>query len=943
MVRILLGTLLTVLFFNNLAFSQKKALDHTVYTTWKSVKNQQISADGNYVSYEINPHRGDGILYLTQPTSTFEKQFHRGNKAVFSSDENVFMFSIQPGYDTLRNLELDEVKKEKWVKDTLAIYWIKEDSLAKIPNLLDFKIGKDGEFLAYTIDKDSLVKKEEDLTRKEKRQRKKEAKKNKGKDKITSKGNTLFVLNLRTKEVKYIKDVSSFQLNKAGDQLFYITQTEKNKKEEFKVHLFDLEEECPKGYDSTFTEIGPITFGEKNNLTAFIASQDTTKDAKVFKLYLWGFEKELPRLAVDTLHFNIKDGLMPSQHGKLNFSENGEKLFFGLADLPDEKEKDTLLKSEKAKLDIWYYQDKRLQPQQLKELKRNENKSLRTVLYLKSGSIIQLESDTLNIRTLDHGNSTFAIGQSNERYAGTNNWSYPWLRDYYRINLKDGKPELIEEAVEHGVGLSPNGKYFVTFNSLENQYYRLDLDTKLVSCMTCEVDSVNWEQDINGMIFNAGPEGSPGYASENEILLYSEFDIWKYNFDTRHLTSLTRQFGAENDVKFRLNRLEKDSTYIDLENTLFHATDQQTFDEAIWTYNKLDSSLIKRYQTDHMLTSFQKAERGGQLIFRQMNTKDYPDVYFTGMKFENPIKLSEANPQQSEYIWPTVELIEWDSYNGEELRGLVYKPEDFDSTKSYPLMVYFYETYTERKNRHYIPKPTASIIYPTEYTSAGYVVFIPDIRYEPGHPGKSAYNSIMSGTDKVLTLYPNIDSTRMGLQGQSWGGYQTAQLVTMTDRYAAAMAGAPVSNMFSAYGGIRWASGLNRAFQYEHTQSRIGKTIWEAPELYVENSPLFGVPNIKTPLLIMHNDGDGAVPWYQGIELFTAMKRLQKPVWMLNYNGDGHNLMKNANRMDLSIRMRQFFDYYLLDKPAPKWLFNGLPAIDKGKDYGLEIEESDRN
>jgi dipeptidyl aminopeptidase/acylaminoacyl peptidase len=195
----------------------------------------------------------------------------------------------------------------------------------------------------------------------------------------------------------------------------------------------------------------------------------------------------------------------------------------------------------------------------------------------------------------------------------------------------------------------------------------------------------------------------------------------------------------------------------------------------------------------------------------------------------------------------------------------------------------------------------------------------------------------MSGTDKVLKLYPNIDSQKMGLQGQSWGGYQTAQLITMTDRYAAAMAGAPVSNMFSAYGGIRWGSGLNRQFQYEKQQSRIGKTIWEAPELYYENSPLFHIPKIQTPLLIMSNDNDGAVPWYQGIEMFTGMKRLGKPCWMLNYNGDEHNLMKEANRMDLSIRMRQFFDYYLQDAPAPEWLIEGIPAIEKGKDYKLDL------
>jgi dipeptidyl aminopeptidase/acylaminoacyl peptidase len=169
----------------------------------------------------------------------------------------------------------------------------------------------------------------------------------------------------------------------------------------------------------------------------------------------------------------------------------------------------------------------------------------------------------------------------------------------------------------------------------------------------------------------------------------------------------------------------------------------------------------------------------------------------------------------------------------------------------------------------------------------------------------------------------------MGLQGQSWGGYQSAQLITMTTRYKAAMAGAPVSNMFSAYGGIRWGSGMSRQFQYEHSQSRIGATIWEKPELYTLNSPIFALPKVRTPLLIMHNDNDGAVPWYQGIELYMGLRRLKQPVWLLNYNGDDHNLMKEANRKDLSIRMREFFDYYLNNGTQPAWMKDGIPAIEK--------------
>ena len=267
--------------------------------------------------------------------------------------------------------------------------------------------------------------------------------------------------------------------------------------------------------------------------------------------------------------------------------------------------------------------------------------------------------------------------------------------------------------------------------------------------------------------------------------------------------------------------------------------------------------------------------------------------------------------------------------DGTPLEGLLYTPENLDPTKSYPMLVYFYELNSDNIHRYWAPRPTASIIFPTEYASGGYVIFIPDIRYKPGYPAQGAYDCIMSGTDHVLKKYPFIDSMRMGLQGQSWGGYQTAQLITMTTRYKAAMAGAPVSNMFSAYGGIRWGTGMSRQFQYERTQSRIGYTIWERPDLYQLNSPIFALPKVQTPLLIMHNDGDGAVPWYQGIELFMGLRRLQKPVWMLNYVGDDHNLMRPANRRDLSIRMREFFDYYLNNGPKPVWLEEGIKAVDK--------------
>jgi dipeptidyl aminopeptidase/acylaminoacyl peptidase len=216
-------------------------------------------------------------------------------------------------------------------------------------------------------------------------------------------------------------------------------------------------------------------------------------------------------------------------------------------------------------------------------------------------------------------------------------------------------------------------------------------------------------------------------------------------------------------------------------------------------------------------------------------------------------------------------------------------------------------------------------------------VFIPDIPYRIGYPGESCYNSVVSGTYSLLNKYSFIDRTRIGLDGQSWGGYQIAWLVTRTDLFSCAYAGAAVSDMISAYGGIRWESGMSRMFQYEKTQSRIGGTLWEKPMFYVENSPIFYVPKINTPLLLMNNDADGAVPWYQGIEFITALRRLNKPAWMLSYNDEAHNLVKRPARKDISIRKMQFFDHYLKGTPMPYWMANGIKQTEKGKISGYDL------
>lgn len=926
----LLILLFPLLIIGNLN-AQKKTIDHTVYDIWQRISDTRISDQGNWVLYQQEPHKGNSKVYLHSIKNKSITCVERGKSAQFFPEEKGMIALISPDYDTVRNWKLEKVKKENWTKDSLFVELFNIDSSFKIPEVLSYQISEHGDWFAYLVNQNYPLKVQEN----EKKCRLFSSKKKK-KQPIESDGNLLIIQNVNTLEKIQLNHVSKFKLHKKGHYISYITHEKFEGVDSIYLSFMYLTDQATKK-TGAYSEIGHFSYNSKGDQLAFLGTHDTLskKEKRSFALYLWDFTQDQPLIIIDSSTVGIPEGFIPSNYSAPYFSIDDSKLFFGIQEKFTPEKKDTLLEDEKAVFDLWHWKDRRLQPQQLASLKRDKKKTFLSVYHIKGKIMKPLENDTLSITLPKNVEPQFALGTSDYKYETTQHYNYPWVKDYYRINVVSGEKKKIIDSIPYSYGMSPTGRYFVYFDTKTNHWMYKDFNRFSERCMTCSIpdSTIEWTQDVNGMPHEPRPYGIAGYTkNDSSILVYSKYDIWEIELNGNNANCITFQEGKNNNTILRLKHFDKDSAYIDLNRSLIHGIDKSTKNERFYHLSsyRLNRSLTLLTESPHKFIGLKKAKDTNLIIYQKMNVQDYPDVYHDNFSFSNPKKISHANPQQSEYRWPTVEKIEWENPKGKKLEGLIYVPEDLDTNKSYPMIVYFYELYADRKHQHYIPKPTASIIYPTEYVSAGYIVFIPDIRYDAGHPGQSAYECIMSGTDYLLNKYPFIDSNRMGLQGQSWGGYQTAQLITMTNRYKAAMAGAPVSNMFSAYGGIRWSSGLNRQFQYEHTQSRIGKTIWEAPELYYENSPIFGVPLINTPLLIMHNDNDGAVPWYQGIELFMGMKRLNKPVWLLNYNGDQHNLMKNANREDLSVRMRQFFDHFLLDQPAPDWLSEGIPAIKKG-------------
>lgn len=908
------------------AFGQKRVIDHTAFNDWKSLSDAQLAKTGEFLTYEIKPHRGDGYLYLINTKTQEVDSFYRAKSAEFSFDVNYLVFTITPGFDTLRNCELAKVDKKKWPKDTLAIYNLETKSLVKIPNLKSHSLGIENNWLV-TLSNENGTSQEKDSKKKKKKKNKKKSDQKEPK----SEGTEMIVWN-PINDVKHTaKNVTSYELSKSGKTLVYVTQ----KDDSSTFNILNTETSDLRFLKPKFNSMKGMSFSEDENLVALLTSNDTVK-VKQFELQLYDYSNNSFKKIVDSTIQDLVEGKSVSENGSLRFSKDGTKLYFGIADKIKPEVKDSLVADEKPKLDIWHYSENKLQPQQLHSLKNDLKKTDQCVYHLNSQKTVILSNDTLDVKIDTESSAPIALGFSNESYALAYQWDMSDKEDVYVVDFETGNKNLIQKEVRYSIPLSSKADYFVSFDFESQTFNAINIKTRESKCLTCGHDSIVWIGDINGMPMDAYPEGYFGWSKDgSKLYLKSRYDLFAYDFNANELNCVTNYVGRTQNIELSPRKWQYDSSFVDLQNVYFVGLDKKTKGTHIYDFE--NNQLTKRLYLDENIVEVQKAKESNVVFYRSMTVDKYPEIQLTTTEFKTPVKISTTNPNQSEFNWATVELVNWKSYKGIELEGLLYKPENYDSTKSYPMIVYYYEMYSDKLHNYYSPKPTASIVFPTEYASAGYFIFIPDIRYEEGHPANSAYDCVMSGTDKMLKLYPAIDSMRMGLQGQSWGGYQTAQLITMTTRYKAAMAGAPVSNMFSAYGGVRWGSGINRQFQYEKTQSRIGKTIWEAPELYVENSPLFHLPNVETPLLIMHNDGDGAVPWYQGIELFTGMRRLGKPCWLLNYNDDDHNLMKNANRIDLSIRMRQFFDFYLNNEAAPIWLIEGIPATKKGEELRYDL------
>jgi len=915
-----------------LSFAQKKILDHSAYDLWSTVKDEAISPDGRHVLYSLEKGEKDHFFKVQDDRGNFVLEYDRGQKGHFTHNSQYVVFTIKAWKDSVTALKKRKVKKEKLPKDSLGILNLEDKSLTKVANVKSYKIPKKWSgYLAYQLEDLKKAKKEKPKDSVQGKKTKKDKPKKVGK----KTGYHLVVLNLNTQAEDTIKFVTDYIFAKKGKYLAYAS-TGMAKDSSAGVYVRNLETNrtttLHKAQKAKYFQLGSSDSGKN---IGFIVDTDTTKvQVRPYELFLWAEGQETAEKVLD--NSNAPNNHIISKYGKLYFSEDESKMYFGLARPPIEKDT-SLLDEEVVNVEVWTYNEPRLYTVQELQLKNDSIQSFLTTLDLKTKKAMPIaHGDFKDAEVGDKGNSHLALVRSGAPYELSSQWTARRYYDYNVVNTQTGET-LHEFKKVPRMQLSPKGKYGYGYSRIDSTWFAYDLRLGKRTDLTKGQVFYYEENDYPNYPF---PYGIAGWTTEDRhLLIYDRYDIWKIDPQSGEKTKLTS--GRSSKTIYRYLDLDEEEKAIDFDRPILLSTfTEASKDGGYASYQSKTNRLTPLLSGPYQFSTPKKAVQEDKIIFTQQSFLEFPDLRIANLKFKSPIKLSNANPQQGEYNWGTIELIDWISLDGKKLRGMLVKPENFDPKKKYPLLVNFYEKSSNRIHRHRHPKAERSSLNYSFYTSRGYVIFNPDVEYRVGYPGESAYNCVIPGVTSLIEK-GFVDKDNIGVQGHSWGGYQIAYLVTKTDIFKAAESGAPVPNMISAYGGIRWWTGLSRQFQYEHTQSRIGGTPWEYPSRYIENSPIFNIDKINTPLLIMHNDADGHVPWYQGIEFFVSLRRLGKPSWFLNYNGEPHWPLKFQNRKDFNIRMAQFFDHYLKGAGKPSWMERGVPPIEKGIRQGYELLNED--
>jgi len=910
----------------------KRPLTHADYDSWRHIQNQQLSNDGHYLAYALFPQEGNGELIVRDlktgkeqrqpigqlppppPVNFANPQQEDGPPPVtgiavkFSADSHSLVFATFAAREDVEKAKREKRKPADMPKGDVVMMNLTSGAVFRAPHTKDFQLPTEGNgWVAY------LQLPERAASEKPKRVEPGE----------------LVLRSLTDGSERKFAGVTEYTLTKDAKTLVYAAETDADTSGVYTVKPGDSA--APAALLSGKGRYSKLSWDMEQTRLAFVSDKDDAAAAHRprYKLYAWDRKAPAASELVSTETPGFHPGWVISPRSSITVAEGGNRIFFGAAPAPPaEKAPDNTPADERVSVDLWSWKDDYIQPMQKVRAGVERARSYRAMFDVGTGKFIQLATSDM-YELVPSRDGSFAMGEDDRAYRRMQEYDARY-QDSYLVNTATGERKLVAKKYVGRMDWSPDSKYAVYYDGKD-----------WISVATPGGEPVNLTAKL---VLKFGREdydspsrppsyGLAGWTKDSQyVLLYDRFDIWQVRPDGSSAVNLTQGLGRKEQLAFRVVRFDRGDhapRWIDPAKTLvLRAENEETRETGF--YKTTVSATTPPEKMMMLPKSFAvpvSARDADVYVTAESTFSQYPDLLITDHTFRDFKKVTNANPQMAGISWGTSELIHFENVDGVKLSGTLYKPENFDPKKKYPMIVYIYERLSQGVYNFIEPRPqhTINVSY---YVSNGYLVLEPDIAYVIGYPGQSALNCVLPAIQSVVNQ-GFVDEKAIGIQGHSWGGYQIAYMVTRTNRFRAAAAGAPVANMISAYDGIRWGPGIPRQFQYEHTQSRIGGTPWQYPLRYIENSPIFMADRVTTPLLMIHNDADDAVPWYQGIEYFLALRRLDKEAYMFSYNGQPHGLRSRPDQKDYAIRLQEFFDYYLKGAPKPDWMEHGIPFLDK--------------
>lgn len=829
---------------------QKKVYTPDLDSLWsRSTYINKMTTDGKWVVFTEAFDLKENVLFLKHTTDTVTFQFP-GSEWIRLSDNNRWFGCITS------NKELNVIDLKNRNKETYD-------------DIQSYDFSKSGDYLA-------AFQKNAEIT------------------------GTLLVIDLNSKVVSSIQGVKKYVWHPKQNSLLVTTHEENQNKvvfydvEDFSLNVLKENENSSYNHLLWSDSGNAVVFSEQLNRKNYLHYYPLNGKLKTLDNTV--LERKFPQYKISNQSFYISD--------------DGKKILF----YRQSKKDDT--GNEKETMEVWNTEDPWIYPK-MKEYGERELQHLLTAWYPETNEIIAIETEDMPTAALDV-NHNYAIVFNKLKYEPMYK-EFP-NTDIYVKNMESGAKHLVvqNQYTESGfVTISPYGNYIAYFQN--NHWWVYDINKNQTVNLTkdLKVSFENFERDRAGNIF---PSGNPGWSVIDEfIILYDQYDIWLMSPDGTHKERITN--GREEKIKYRISKEYSRNEYYFLTVNVNFSSSPFNLDKgvvlemhddfhktgyAIWKKgNKMRKVIFEDKKIDGVLAS----EDFSNIVFRKQKFNEPPGIYGLNPEKNRQYLIYQSNDELLDYDLGNAELIKY-KIDEKMLSGTLIYPANFNPQKKYPMIVYIYEKQSGKLNIFAPPSVYDFIGFNTlKYTINGYFVLYPDISYTIGEPGMSALNCVTSAVNKALES-GHINKNKIGLVGHSFGGYESAFIVTQTDMFAAVVAGASVTDFTSHYHSVGWNWNQPEMWRYESQQWRMGESYYNIKDAYLQNSPIHHVENVKTPLLLWTGKEDYQVHWTQSIEMFLALKRLEKKSKLLLFENEAHVLMNKDNQKKLSKEILDWFEKY---------------------------------